>query len=117
MYSIILFLFSYSPCLLDLIEIEKKLREAKAERERLLRERVSHLLWETLADTSNHQRHTELDTLVGSLTPTQLQESRQQMFGVLLCMFVALAVGETKKMCMHMRVSENFKKGMEGFRV
>uniref|UniRef100_A0A3P9BJ44 PH domain-containing protein n=1 Tax=Maylandia zebra TaxID=106582 RepID=A0A3P9BJ44_9CICH len=28
-----------SPCLLDLIEIEKKLREAKAERERLLRER------------------------------------------------------------------------------
>ncbi|XP_072249896.1 uncharacterized protein phldb3 isoform X3 [Leuresthes tenuis] len=28
-----------SPCLLDLVEIEKKLREAKAERERLLRER------------------------------------------------------------------------------
>ncbi|XP_030605303.1 pleckstrin homology-like domain family B member 3 [Archocentrus centrarchus] len=28
-----------SPCLLDLMEIEKKLREAKAERERLLRER------------------------------------------------------------------------------
>ncbi|XP_040899321.1 pleckstrin homology-like domain family B member 3 isoform X2 [Toxotes jaculatrix] len=28
-----------SPCLLDLVEIERKLREAKAERERLLRER------------------------------------------------------------------------------
>ncbi|GLD46300.1 pleckstrin homology-like domain family B member 3, partial [Lates japonicus] len=28
-----------SPCMLDLVEIEKKLREAKAERERLLRER------------------------------------------------------------------------------
>ncbi|KAK2844925.1 hypothetical protein Q5P01_011584 [Channa striata] len=28
-----------SPCLLDLVEMEKKLREAKAERERLLRER------------------------------------------------------------------------------
>ncbi|XP_035492203.2 pleckstrin homology-like domain family B member 3 [Scophthalmus maximus] len=28
-----------SPCLLDLVEIEKKLKEAKAERERLLRER------------------------------------------------------------------------------
>ncbi|XP_053182669.1 pleckstrin homology-like domain family B member 3 isoform X2 [Scomber japonicus] len=28
-----------SPCLLDLVEIEKKLREAKAEKERLLRER------------------------------------------------------------------------------
>lgn len=34
-----------SPCLLDLVDIEKKLREAKAERERLLRERVSHLPW------------------------------------------------------------------------
>ncbi|XP_078478196.1 LOW QUALITY PROTEIN: pleckstrin homology-like domain family B member 3 [Lampetra planeri] len=30
-----------SPCLLDLMEIERKLREAKAERERLLRERRS----------------------------------------------------------------------------
>ncbi|KAM4736331.1 pleckstrin homology-like domain family B member 2 isoform 3-T3 [Anableps anableps] len=29
-----------SPCLLDLVEIERKLREAKAERERLLRERA-----------------------------------------------------------------------------
>lgn len=49
---------------MDLVEIEKKLREAKAERERLLRERVSHLPWETLADTSNHPRHTALDTAV-----------------------------------------------------
>ncbi|XP_034554188.1 pleckstrin homology-like domain family B member 3 [Notolabrus celidotus] len=31
-----------SPSLLDLVEIEKKLREAKAERERLLREREAH---------------------------------------------------------------------------
>lgn len=41
-----------SPTLLDLVEIERKLREAKAEREKLLRERVSHLSWETLADAS-----------------------------------------------------------------
>ncbi|KAK7887000.1 hypothetical protein WMY93_026621 [Mugilogobius chulae] len=34
-----------SPSLLDLVEIEKKLREAKAERERLLRERVSVFGW------------------------------------------------------------------------
>ncbi|KAM7383085.1 hypothetical protein PAMP_002767 [Pampus punctatissimus] len=32
-----------SPCLLDLVEIEKKLREAKAEKERLLRERLRSL--------------------------------------------------------------------------
>lgn len=32
-----------SPNLLDLKEIEKKLREAKAEREKLLKERVSRL--------------------------------------------------------------------------
>lgn len=37
---------------MDLVEIERKLREAKAEREKLLRERVSHLSWETLADAS-----------------------------------------------------------------
>ncbi|XP_028281922.1 pleckstrin homology-like domain family B member 3 isoform X2 [Parambassis ranga] len=33
-----------SPCLLDLVEIEKKLKEAKAERERLLREREERRL-------------------------------------------------------------------------
>ncbi|XP_029958309.1 pleckstrin homology-like domain family B member 3 isoform X2 [Salarias fasciatus] len=33
-----------SPCLLDLVEIERKLREAKAERERLLREREERRL-------------------------------------------------------------------------
>lgn len=33
-----------SPCLLDLVEIERKLREAKAERERLLRERAERRL-------------------------------------------------------------------------
>lgn len=37
------FHFSNSPNLLDLKEIEKKLREAKAEREKLLKERVSRL--------------------------------------------------------------------------
>lgn len=41
-----------SPTLLDLVEIERKLREAKAEREKLLRERVSHLSRETLADST-----------------------------------------------------------------
>ncbi|XP_054637053.1 pleckstrin homology-like domain family B member 2 isoform X2 [Dunckerocampus dactyliophorus] len=35
-----------SPCLMDLVEIERKLREAKAERERLLREREERLLLE-----------------------------------------------------------------------
>lgn len=61
-----------SPTLLDLVEIEKKLREAKAEREKLLRERVSHLPRGTLAATANQPGHTAFDTAVRSLTSSQL---------------------------------------------
>lgn len=58
-----------SPSLLDLVEIERKLREAKAERERLLRERVSHPPWETL---TNCHCHTILDMACWSVTPAKL---------------------------------------------
>lgn len=58
---------------MDLVEIERKLREAKAEREKLLRERVSHLPWETLADAANQPLHTTLDTAVPPLTHMTLQ--------------------------------------------
>ncbi|KAM9722891.1 uncharacterized protein phldb3 isoform 1-T1 [Menidia menidia] len=49
-----------SPCLLDLVEIERKLREAKAERERLLREREERrlLLLEERSRELNSSRET-----------------------------------------------------------
>lgn len=70
------------------MEIEKKLREAKAEKERLLRERVSHLLWETLAGTSNHYRHTALGMVVLSRTPTQLAHDDPRKHQADMWMFV-----------------------------
>lgn len=79
-----------SPCLLDLVEIERKLREAKAERERLLRERVSHLPWETLAGTSNRPQHTALGTAVWSLTPTQLAHDGPRRLTADMWTFAAL---------------------------
>ncbi|XP_061573315.1 pleckstrin homology-like domain family B member 3 isoform X2 [Cololabis saira] len=52
-----------SPCLLDLVEIERKLREAKAEKERLLREREERrrmlLLLEQRNQGEPHISHTE----------------------------------------------------------
>lgn len=94
---------SHSPSLLDLVEIEKKLREAKAEREKLLRERVSHLPWETLADTSNHMWHTALGTAVWSQTPTQLAHDGPRKRPADVCMFVmhVCSLGECQdwKMC------------------
>lgn len=87
---------SHSPCLLDLVEIEKKLREAKAERERLLRERVSHLPWEALAGTSNHPQHSALDTAVWLLTPTQLTHDgpRKQQADVLMFVMHVCSIWE-----------------------
>lgn len=61
--------------MLDVKEIEKKLRESKAEREKLLKERVSLLpavgnrIW-----ILNQPRHTALDMAASSPTPTQLPQ-------------------------------------------
>ncbi|CAN9513878.1 unnamed protein product [Ophioblennius macclurei] len=54
-----------SPCLLDLVEIERKLREAKAERERLLREREERrlLLLEEKRQKELSSRRSELEEL------------------------------------------------------
>ncbi|XP_061530124.1 pleckstrin homology-like domain family B member 3 isoform X2 [Phycodurus eques] len=46
-----------SPCLMDLVEIERKLREAKAERERLLREREERQR-ELLEERRQHELNT-----------------------------------------------------------
>lgn len=74
-----------SPTLLDLVEIERKLKEAKAEREKLLRERVSHLSWETLADSSIISTDTLVQTRLSPLTPSLLLPADAQVFAMPAC--------------------------------
>ncbi|KAM8869856.1 pleckstrin homology-like domain family B member 3 isoform 1-T2 [Spinachia spinachia] len=61
-----------SPSLLDLVEIEKKLREAKAERERLLREREERRWW-LLEERKQKERNSPVLEPEGQEAPQRLE--------------------------------------------
>ncbi|KAL6109575.1 phldb3 [Pungitius sinensis] len=61
-----------SPSLLDLVEIEKKLREAKAERERLLREREEQR-WLLLEERKQKEQNSPIIEPEEQVTPQRLE--------------------------------------------
>uniref|UniRef100_G3PG88 Pleckstrin homology like domain family B member 3 n=1 Tax=Gasterosteus aculeatus aculeatus TaxID=481459 RepID=G3PG88_GASAC len=61
-----------SPSLMDLVEIEKKLREAKAERERLLREREERR-WLLLEERKQKEQNSPIKEPEEQVTPQRLE--------------------------------------------